>query len=210
MHNRFLSVTETHVFGPRVVNEFRFGFLDLDAGPSIRTSSPLPVGNHAAQQQCHQWHLPFPTSGDWHWPKRQLEIPARGSTTSPGPIPVSYSLGKHFLRVGGLYTHTGSGSRFPAGFQRIARIQQLPGLSGWGSYYAFDASGVSKHRFLLNDTAAYFQDDYKLTQNLTVNLGVRWDLISAPKDALHHTANVIPDLLAQGESPFVYPKSVNG
>ena len=48
-----------------------------------------------------------------------------------------------------------------------------------------------------------------MTRNLTANLGLRWDLMSAPQDALHHMANVIPDLLAQGKSPFVYPKSVD-
>ena len=67
----------------------------------------------------------------------------------------------------------------------------------------------SDHRFLLNDYATYFQDDYKVTRNLTVNLGLRWDLMSAPQDALHHMANVIPSLMAQGKSPLVYPKSVN-
>jgi hypothetical protein len=122
---------------------------------------------------------------------------------------VSYSLGKHFVRFGGLYTHTGMDRDFP---------QDFNGLVGFSSFqtfllgipaYGFDASGVTNHRFLLNDYAAYVQDDYKVSRNFTANLGVRWDLMSAPTDALHRLANVIPGLLAQGQNPFVYSKSVN-
>ena len=210
VHNRVLSATETHVFSPRVINEARFGFLDLQAktlNQNIVTATQLGITRPSNNV----------TDGTYRFQYLGMGIgPNASGNTDQGQHnytfedTVSYSLGKHFLRAGGTYTHVGSHRDFPQDFNGLLGFNSYQAFLVGAPLYAFDASGVSAHHFLLNDTAAYFQDDYKVTQNVTVNMGMRWDLISAPKDAMHHTANVIPELLLQGQNPFVYPKSVDG
>ena len=210
VHNRFLSVTETHVFGPRVVNELRFGFLDLQSqtvNQSIVTASQLGITRPSNNLTSDIYR--FDLLGLGIGPNDSFDM-SQGQHSYTLADTVSYSLGKHFLRFGGLYTHTGMDRDFPQNFNGLVYFNSLQTFLLGIPDYAFNASGVSNHRFLLNDYATYAQDDYKLTRDFTANLGLRWDLMSAPQDALHHMANVIPSLMAQGLSPFVYPKSVNG
>jgi len=210
VHNRFLSLTETHVFGPRVVNELRFGFLDLqfqNVNQPIVTANQLGIvrpSNNLTSDIYRFTVLGVNIGPNDSYDMSQLQHSFTWSDT------VSYSLGKHFLRVGGLFTHTGMDRDFPQNYNGLVGFSSLQTFMLGIPAYGFDASGVDGHHFLLNDSAAYVQDDYKVTRDLTVNLGLRWDLMSAPQDGLHRMANVIPGLLAQGESPFVYSKSVNG
>src|SRR5882672_362199 len=210
VRNRFLSATETHVFGPRVVNEFRFGFQDLRSrtvNEAIVTADQLGIvrpSNNVTQDIYRILLLGMGIGPSDSANFSQVQHDFTWADT------VSYSLGKHFLRVGGLFTHSSMDRDAPENFNGLLVFNNLQTFLLGAPAYAFDASGVSNHRFLLTDYGLYFQDDYKLASTLTLNLGLRWDLMSAPKDALHHTANVIPELLLQGKSPFVYPKSVNG
>jgi len=209
VRNRFLSLTETHVFGPRVVNEFRFGFQDLRSqtvSQSIVTASQLGIvrPSNNVTNDIYRFQL----GGIGIGPNSSPNL-SQAQHNYTWEDTLSYSLGKHFLRMGGMYTHASEDRDFPEDFNGLLGFNNLQTFLVGAPAYAFDASGVSNHRFLLNDFSSYFQDDYKVSNNLTANLGVRWDLMSAPTDALHRTANVVPGLLAQGQNPFVYPKSVN-
>jgi Carboxypeptidase regulatory-like domain/TonB dependent receptor len=209
VRNRFLSLTETHVFGPRVVNEFRFGFLDLRSLTSNQdpvTASQLGIirpSNNVTNEIYR-----FDVLGVGIGPNDSANM-SQAQHNYTWEDTISYSLGKHFLRVGGMYTHTSMDRDFPQDFNGLLYFSSFQTFLLGIPSYAFDSSGVSNHRFLLNDYATYFQDDYKVARNLTVNLGLRWDLMSAPQDALHHYANVNPSLMALNENPFIYPKSVN-
>ena len=209
VRDRFLSLTETHVFGPRVVNEFRFGFLNLqfqNVNQPVVTASQLGIVRPSNNDTNDIYRLTLfglNIGPNDSYNLSQLQHSFTWSDT------VSYSMGKHFLRFGGLYTHTGMDRDLPENFNGLVGFNSLQTFLLGVPAYAFNASGVTNHRFLLNDYAAYVQDDYKVTRNLTANLGVRWDLLSAPQDTLHRMTNVIPGLMAQGQNPFVYPRSVN-
>jgi Carboxypeptidase regulatory-like domain len=209
VRNRFLSLTETHIFGSRLVNELRFGFLDLqfqNTNQPIVTADQLGIvrPSNNATQDIYRFTILGVNIG----PNDSSNL-SQDQHSYTWSDTVSYSLGKHFIRFGGLYTHTGMDRDFPQNFNGLVGFNNLQTFLLGVPAYAFNSSGVADHRFLLNDYAAYAQDDYKVTRNLTANLGMRWDMMSAPQDALHRITNVIPGLLAQGQSPYVYAKSVN-
>ncbi|HTS34106.1 MAG TPA: carboxypeptidase regulatory-like domain-containing protein [Candidatus Solibacter sp.] len=208
VRNRFLSVMETHIFGPRVVNEARFGFLDLqfqNTNQPVVTADQLGIVRPSNNLTTDTYR--FTLLGVNIGPNDSYDL-SQNQHTFTWSDTVSYSLGRHFVRFGGLFTHTGMDRDFPQNFNGLVGFNSLQAFLLGIPAYAFDSSGASNHHFLLNDSAAYIQDDYKVTRNLTANLGLRWDLISAPQDSLHRIANVDPSLLAQGQSPFVYSKSV--
>jgi hypothetical protein len=208
--DRFLGVTETHVFGSRIVNEFRFGFLNLQSenvNHPIVTADQLGIVRPSNNDTNDIYR--FTVLGLNIGPNDSFNL-NQDQHTFTWSDTVSYSKGKHFLRFGGLYTHSSMDRDFPQDFNGLVGFNSLQTFLLGIPAYAFDASGVTNHRFLLNDYGAYAQDDYKVARNLTVNLGLRWDLMSAPQDALHRMVNVIPSLLTEGQSPYVYPKSVNG
>jgi hypothetical protein len=209
VRNRLLGVTETHIFGPRLVNELRFGFLNLQSqtvNQPIVTANQLGIVRPSNNLTSDTYRFNLGTVGIGPNDSYNLSQNQHSSTVTDT---LSYSVGKHFLRVGGLYTHTGMDRDSPEDFNGLVYFTSLQSFLLGAPIVALNASGVSNHHFLLNDYAAYLQDDYKLSRNFTANLGLRWDLMSAPQDSLHHVANVIPSLLEQGLSPFVYPRSVD-
>jgi hypothetical protein len=75
--------------------------------------------------------------------------------------------------------------------------------------FSFGGSGVSNHQYKVDDYALFIQDDYKITSDLTLNAGLRWELFGAAKDDLCHIGNTQAALANQGVVPFFYPKCVS-
>jgi outer membrane receptor protein involved in Fe transport len=101
--------------------------------------------------------------------------------------------GKHFLKWGGSYDrqrspnyglfeqngffiYPGPNNVFATGFD--AFIQNAP-------VQTQVAYGESTLRFKENDFSLYFQDDWRLKDNLTVNLGLRWEFYQQAGNLLH-------------------------
>ncbi len=57
----------------------------------------------------------------------------------------------------------------------------------------------------------YFQDNWRVVNNLTINLGVRWDFIGTPEEANGRFANVVPAQTGlASQSTFYIPQSQVG
>ncbi|MGH9742857.1 MAG: TonB-dependent receptor domain-containing protein, partial [Candidatus Acidiferrum sp.] len=66
------------------------------------------------------------------------------------------------------------------------------------------------HQYRSNNYAVFAQDDWKIRNDLTLNLGLRTEIFGAFHDDLCHIGNLDPSLANAGEYPFIYPSCVKG
>src|SRR6266851_4659159 len=97
----------------------------------------------------------------------------------------TYLLGRHSLKAGVNFTYQRSPNKF------------LPNVNGQWRFSSWDtfgkdtpnririASGNPVLDFREKDTFLYFGDDYKLRNNLTLNLGITWSYYGQPANLFH-------------------------
>ena len=184
-----LAASETHIFGPRLVNEFRFGMSRLETDKLPLSAAVGHVNEQFGINGIPRYEdvpglpqiqlagaVPYANIGDVAFsPNLKL------SQTFHVMDNVTYLLGTHSLKAGGDY-------RF---FQAdVFGSAQARGRINFNGRY----TGVSLADFLLGwaniadlstpqpgdlrgwSFAAYVQDDWKATPKLTLNLGVRYEL----------------------------------
>lgn len=214
VRDRFLSLAETHLFSPRLVNEFRFGYNRIDnqaINQPVISVSDLGINRPNSNLYTTPYKFTFSTFQLGPTPgadQSQLQNNFTFLDTA------SYTVGKHLLRFGGEYDRVNLDKNFPQTFNGQLFFFPIGPYSDFQNFllgqpgFSFGGSGVSNHEYRVNDYALFLQDDYKATPNLTLNGGVRWELFGAAKDNLCHIGNTISSLANQGQVPFVYPSCV--
>ncbi|MGC2402142.1 MAG: carboxypeptidase regulatory-like domain-containing protein, partial [Acidobacteriaceae bacterium] len=204
-----ISVAETHVFNPNLVNVIKAGYnrsnlfrtqqgegaTDYAAKYGLVNVKPAP-----AQYTPPQINLTNYTSlGDPYSPQGAIQNRFQYGDE------VTWKLGKHTITFGGEYVRTqfdgnwvvgnngiynfdGSATSAYSGGVRSATDQgnALADLELGFPRTANAATGVTLGEFRGNDVAGYVQDDLKLTAKLTLNLGLRYDFNSPPTDKNGH------------------------
>jgi hypothetical protein len=226
VRDRFLSIAETHLFSPRLVNEFRFGYVHIDNkafNTPIVTVNDLGINRPNSNLYQTIYKFTFgayqigPTPGA---DQSQLQNNFTFLDTA------SYALSKHQLRFGGEFDKVNLDKNFPQTFngqvffypsgtpQTSPPMPCPPTCSDFQNFmlgqpgFSFGGSGVSNHHYKVDDYALFIQDDYKMTPDFTLNAGLRWELFGAAKDDLCHIGNTEAALVNQGIVPFFYPKCV--
>ncbi|HWB99158.1 MAG TPA: TonB-dependent receptor [Bryobacteraceae bacterium] len=200
-NTRGVVISETHIFSPRVVNEFRAGYTRL------RSERLQFNSTENLSQEIGLPGIPY-TSGNGGLPRFDISgLTSFGSSTYQPTREfenvfhfidnVSVVSGRHTMKFGAewkpivnfsiLQPPTPRGRfNFSGDFTRDAANRADTGL-GFADFLLGRESSAQISSFI-NDTFQqpgyffYAQDDFKVSRRLTLNLGVRYEYISTPME----------------------------
>jgi len=203
-------IEETHLFTPNLINEFRFGFIRTTYGYTPPFNNvPLSANLGIVNANVDALGNPDPILGGGALIggyNNQLEY-----TGDYGPYVVpqntwqtadnlSWVKGKHSFKFGGNILRRQVNLFRPLtgkGFFQLFGNGQAPSVTGYevtdlligftNNYQVGPVLGNSQTRNW--ETGYYAQDDWRVTRKLTLNLGIRYDLITWPVEKLNHQAN---------------------
>jgi hypothetical protein len=199
-----LGVSETHLFTPTLINEFRTGL--------TRTTN-----NELSAFSGTNWAAKLGIPGTTNDPKLEgfpkfsiAGFEGLGDSTS-NPIryvvnnfdfndDVTWSKGRHTIRIGGdvlrVQYYQPTNSNFNGTFTINGKITG-DGMAdfelGYPSSTSRKIGTVTNHIFSIN-YAAYVQNDFKVLPSLTLNLGLRYELQMPPYEQAGQMTNFIPSL----------------
>ncbi|MGH9938087.1 MAG: carboxypeptidase regulatory-like domain-containing protein, partial [Blastocatellia bacterium] len=183
--NRF-GVTHLHTFNSRMVNEFRFSYSDIDVTFG---------GNRLAEATEADQDTPSIGfgAGFLNWGTASGLPQGRLNRNFQYIDNFSLIAGAHRLKMGLDFRHRKSDLIFLPNVNGAYTFLDGGGVNSW-SYFAQNnptraALGLGPIGSKLNDFQQYyfFQDDWKLRPNLTLNLGARYENFGQPINILHET-----------------------
>ena len=181
-HRQIMTVNETHIFGPALVNELRGGFnrINITFVPQTLVDTGA-LGINVGQTQ-NPIALPAITingpglvfGGPGGFPSgREVTTLALGDTAT-------YLKGNHIIKFGGEIRHvkhygfSDDPGRFT--FPSVAAFQQ-----GLGSAFSITL-GTQAFNAYVNAIGAFVQDSLSLGSNLKLDLGLRYDYMPSPTE----------------------------
>ena len=200
--NRVFGLTDTHVFNPNLINEAHFGFSRINAPSTPQepfTNAQFGINNPLAAQ--YPGLATIEVTGLFTIGSTPLGDQKSTVETFQWSDTVSYTHGKHFLRFGGdfirehidFFFHSFSrGEIIFNDFPSFLSGTTLPGESSVGLL----GNGLPGRNMRLNDVDWFAQEDYKVTNRLTLNAGVRVDFNGGISDTKGRIANFDPAIFA--------------
>src|SRR5438309_2395938 len=176
VRGRFFNISETHLFSPALVNDFRFGFVRINNSlinvPPV-TASDLGIDRptNEVTKSIYKFSL-FGSSGVQIGPTP----PADQFQTQNNfnfVDTMSWVKGAHVFRFGGEYTRVNLDKLFPQVFNGQLFFVDTPGgatdfqkfLTGEVDF-SFGGGGVFNHEYRANDFAIFAQDDWQIREDV--------------------------------------------
>jgi hypothetical protein len=185
----------THTFSSQWVDQLRYGFQQTNLtfqggsvpGCTITNAgvcpTPISIGGTFA---CVRLDGTSTTCGNGSFGTDASNIP-QGRIVKVTQVQnnATYVKGKHSIIFGGEYDYQNSPNGFLPYYDGSVSFGSFGSLLSQSGTYGL-ASGNFTIPFKENDVAAYFQDDWKILSNLTLNLGMRWEYYQPASNTLHN------------------------
>jgi hypothetical protein len=194
-----IGLTWTHLFSSTVVGEFRYGLglrttlVNIAAGndtPVLRFLNPVPVvtqttigsaGNFPIQryQTDNQFVYNITVSGGRHFWKagtdiRRQRLDDLADNFSRGFYQFNSATCNTFVYRDPTITNTANPNGIPSAFYSFLNGCVNNFQKGYGPFFLENR---------INESNFYVEDNWKVRPNLTLNLGLRYEYVSAPREA---------------------------
>ena len=224
--NLTFSFTDTHVFAPNIINEVRFGFFNLDNSRKLDDrfiSNTLSNSGQGIINPASVFAPGAPSErlarvvGAGNLSDFSINAPndifnQRKQTTLTFADNLTYITGNHTIRFGGEYKRNSFDTNLPEEqgieFEGLINFTQL--LTSFVPE-ADVSLGITDKQFRFNDLSFYVSDDWRFSDRLTINLGLRWDWFGVPYEKNGRFANFDFSRLTSTEDitkGFILPKNV--
>jgi outer membrane receptor protein involved in Fe transport len=210
-----------HIFSPVVLNEFRAGFNKVNTDQvNPRTNTDFDVDSLGIGQ------FRVAVDNNRKFNKLETGIPPLGIVGGDAGARVdlnglyqfsdnfSFMRGRHSFKTGLEFIRYGldrAAANVPFG-----NMTCCPGgysLAGWLMGYptsSSSAEGLTWTAPRQNRWGAYFQDEWKASRKLTINMGLRWDFFQVPHDENRKWRSLRLDILTPASDGKQYPTMVPG
>jgi hypothetical protein len=223
---RTLAVSDVHIFGQRLTNEFRAGYFFLN-NTRVLDDPFLAITNESVG-------IPNPalffdqgpgTQRLGHYVGRPGTLMERFSFGGPNDTfnrreqksysfadNVSYVFGRHFLRLGTEFKRHNFDSALPE--EQATEFEKYDNFTQFLRGVATEADtqfGITEKRFQFRDWSAFVADDFKINSKLTLNVGMRWEWFGWPEEKNGYIGNFDPALIKNFDNPldgFLVPDNV--
>lgn len=170
-------IHEAHVFSPKLVNDFRFGFAreTSERGPATNVPSVADLGVNIFQPSPEKaiQSISIQSLSHFSFGDNPHALFTRNNFTWSDDV--SWVRGNHDLRFGGEIERSrvdiSNGGFFAYGTFRFANVKAFQ--SGALNQFQQGAGERKNNRNLF--AGLYFQDDYRVNRRLTLNMGLRWE-----------------------------------
>ncbi len=208
-----VAISYVRVFSPSIVNDFRVGFnryrldyvpINFVPGAALGNQLGVPNSNVTPREQ----NLPIFSPSTYLGVGQSRSLPLyRRENTFQELDNLTWTKGLHTFKIGADFrrrqltiyqTNLGNGrfnfssaftdSRNPAGKGGDSIASFLLGYPTLdGHDYTYQFPGIR-----LNEFGMYVADDFRVTKNLTINYGLRWDYFSPPDEVFNRWSNFSP------------------
>ena len=159
-----LAASHTHIFGPSVVNEFRFSWVQRDLlFPENDPTSPTATISGL-----------FTVGGNNNFPQSRVTDSYQFNNTT------TWTKGKHTLKLGAdiRYNKVDNQAAFDSkGTFTFNSLQDFMNNTAFSLAQALQTASWKANQW---QTAFFAQDDFRVTPDLTLSLGLRYELSTVP------------------------------
>lgn len=225
--NRTFVLSDVHVVNERLINEARFGFFFLNntrvlddpflsiTNESVGIPNPatfydqgpgtLRLGHYVGRPGTLLERFSFGGPNDTFNRREQQTYSIADNLT--------YLVGRHSLRFGGEFKSHAFNSALPE--EQATEFEKYDNFTQFLRGVATEADtqfGITEKQFRFRDLSAFIADDFKLNQQLTLNVGLRWEWFGWPEEKNGYIGNFDPSLVTNFDNPlsgFIVPKKVD-
>lgn len=221
IHDYNVAFQHLHIFSPAVLNEFRVGFNKVNSDQvNNRTNTDFDPDSLGLGQ------FRVAVAGNRKFSSLESGIPPLGLANIPGDTGArvdlngmyqfsnnfSFIRGKHSFKTGLEFLRYGidrAAANVPLG-----NLACCPGGNALAGFLlgfptsSSSAEGLTWTAPRQNRWGAYFQDEWKATRRLTINMGLRWDFFQVPHDNNQKWRTLRLDILTPASDGRMLPTMV--